>query len=178
MPVKRRTDKRRSELTEDEADWLRGGDGGHDQKYFSTSDDLAALWREFADDIVKEHIATSPGTRPERWWSYSAPEPRRRLGGIGTPCHERLAHVLRLQLGVPVDWIMADDVSTYELIGSPLEVPALDPAKPPMYESEAAYLQRLELLQPGERKRLTPKDFNRQSVIDILGIEFEEDSEG
>jgi hypothetical protein len=171
MPTTR-TRRRRThrELTDDENDWLRGGAGGSDQKYFWTHDDFAALWREFADDIVDKHVAASPGTRPHRWWGFSAPERRRRLGGIGTPRHQDTPVFLCHELGVPLDWIWDDSEEWYRLNGT-----LLDLADPPIYESQAAYLERLELLLPGERKRLKPKDFKPQSVIDILGIELEDD---
>jgi hypothetical protein len=178
MPVKRRTaGKRRRELSQGESNWLNSGVGDVDQKYLWSHDDLAALWREFVDEIVAEHVVASPGTRPLRWWQFSAPEPRRRVGGVGTPCHERLAYVLQHHLGVPWDWIFHDDIDMYMRIGSPLGVPALDPANPPTYESEAAYLERLELFLPDEREQLKPKDFKPEYVVDILGIEFDEDDD-
>jgi hypothetical protein len=132
------------------------------------------LWGMFGAGITDEHVEQYPGTRPARWWQFDAPEPRRRVGGTGTPCHERLADVLRLTLGVPTDWITRSDVETYNLTGTPLDVPALDPADPPTYESEAAYLERLSLFAPGERKRLKPRDFKPESVIDILGLTIDD----
>jgi hypothetical protein len=151
------------------------GDGGSEQVYFSTPDELAALWLEFAEDIVKGHVATSPGTRPTRWWQFDAPEPRRRLGGIGTPCHERLAHVFRLYLGLPQDWITEGTLATYRAIDRPLEVPALSLIDPPMYEAQSTYLERLGLLDASERKRLKPRDFEPEPVTDY--IDFESESE-
>jgi hypothetical protein len=38
---------------------------------------LAAVWADHGDAIVAEHVAEHPGSRPHRWWQYSAPEPRR-----------------------------------------------------------------------------------------------------
>ena len=35
---------------------------------------------------------------------------------------------------------------------------------PPLYESEAAYLRRHELLSPAERKRLKPEDYEPETV--------------
>lgn len=134
------------------------------------------LWRMYEAEITAEHIAEYPGTRPLRWWQFDAAEPRRRLGGIGTPCHERLAHKLRLYLGVPLDWIMEDDVAIYRKINLPLDMPALDLKDPPTYESEATYLQRLKLLAAGERKRLKPADFEPEPITDY--IDFSEDDPG
>ncbi len=39
-----------------------------------------------------------------------------------------------------------------------------DPADLPRYESEAAFLKRLELLLPGEERRLRPKDYEPEAV--------------
>jgi hypothetical protein len=74
MPVKRRVSKRRVPLEEDAEQWLRGEPCGFFQ--FKRKEQLAALWAEHGDAIVAEHVAKYPGTRPHRWWQYSAPEPR------------------------------------------------------------------------------------------------------
>ena len=41
---------------------------------------------------------------------------------------------------------------------------AIDPDDPPRYESEASYLQRLDLLLPGELERLTEADFEPELI--------------
>jgi hypothetical protein len=41
---------------------------------------------------------------------------------------------------------------------------AFDPARPPLFEAEAAYLARHGLLTPAERARLTVADFAPQAV--------------
>src|SRR5678815_4034703 len=102
MPIKRRTDKRRPDLPEGAIDWLHGGNGLAGGWFYldaGSEDGLTALWRAHADEIVAEHVAEYLGTRPRRWWDYDAPEPRQRLGGIGTPCHEVLAHRPAYELG-------------------------------------------------------------------------------
>lgn len=102
--------------------------------------------------------------------AHDAPEPRRRLGGTGTPCHECLAYVVHYAYGVPTSWIKRG-------VDTDLGVPAIDPANPPIYESEGAYLERLSLLLPGERRQLLPVDFEPQSVIEILGLDAQEPKE-
>ena len=166
MPVKRRAGKRRPDLPTEAVDWLHDGTGGA-WIYFVTEEEKLDLWREFEDEVVAEHISEWPGTRPERWWEFSAPEPRRRVGGVGTPSHERLAHVLDLHYGVPASWVTCDEVKSYKL-----GVPPLNPADPPMYESEATYLARLNLLLPGERGQLNDEDFSPESVAEILGLDI------
>ncbi|HEY2781081.1 MAG TPA: hypothetical protein VGI90_09895 [Steroidobacteraceae bacterium] len=170
MPVKRRTHKRRTELSPESEDWLHGEDEGDAFAHLHTRDDLRNLWRSYEEEILQEWIAESPGTRPARWWELSAPEPRRRLGGVGTPSSERLAYVESYTLGVPDSWVSDDDLDAYKLIGSPLNVPAIDPRDPPQFESQAMYLKRLDLLQSGER-RLARTHFEPESIIDIMGMD-------
>jgi hypothetical protein len=158
MPVKRRSVKRREALPDEAADWLNGGGGGT-WVYFQSPDELVELWREIGAEIVARHAAAAPGSRPDRWWQHDAPGPRQRIGGIGTPCHERLAHGLRLHRGVPVDWITEALAADFARMSKPLGVPAVDPANPPKYESSATYLDRHGLLLPGERRRLRAADF-------------------
>jgi hypothetical protein len=166
MTRPRRQRARAADVSPERLDWLRGGAGGEDEQFCSIPEEFAALWHGYEEQIVGEHIAEQPGTRPLRWWEFSAPEPRRRVGGVGTPCHEHLAHVEHYVFGVPDQWI--SDIETYRRMGMPLTVPALDPDDAPLYESEASYLERLKLLAPGERRRLKPEDFEPESVIDIL----------
>ena len=113
---------------------------------------LAAFWREHEQEVLRWHIRHWPGTRPARWWQFSAPEPRRRLGGIGTPLHECTAYGLSLHYGIPDGWRRVGD---YFTSGTPI-----DPADPPAFESEAAFLARHnKLFLPGESERLCPRDF-------------------
>jgi hypothetical protein len=77
-----------------------------------------ALWRDHGDSIVDEHVEEFLGTRPERWWEYSAPrsprgtypgsfcdgklsEPRQRISGVGKPVHEAICVVPRFPFGIP-----------------------------------------------------------------------------
>ncbi len=165
MTRPRRARDRADELTDTEWNFINDGPLDQadqmellalraDQPNGKTGRTLKAIWRDHADDVIEAWIETRPGTRPSCWWRFDAREPRRRLGGTGTPAHERLAYVRRLARGVPVDWIMPADVETYAAIGQPLDVPAVDPADPPTFESEATYLRRLGLLLPGEAKRI------------------------
>src|SRR4051794_17065283 len=124
------------------------------------------LWAEHGQSIVAEWIADRPGTRPTYWWRYEAPGPRVRCGGIGTPSHESLANVLWPHLGVPRDWITDGILSTYVRLGSDLGVPAIDPHAPPLFESQATFLERYRLLLPGERHRLSEADFKPERITD------------
>ena len=191
MPVKKRFDKHRAELPAEAVDWLHDGKGGS-WVYWQLPEDLAELWREHAEAIVAEYVAEFPGTRPVRWWEYSAPRakpgeyqcragfrpelpsPRRRLGGTGTPKFEVLGVVPCFWCGVPVDWITRREVAFYSGLPrreSPFLGVAIDADDPPMFESAAAYLQRHGLLLAGERRRLKPVDFEPESVRDLIEID-------
>jgi len=78
------------------------------------------------------------------------PEPRRRVGGTGgCPTHEGLS------LGVPDGWLDDD----------------FDPTDPPLYESQAAYLARHELLTNTERRTLAtmPEAFQPENILAFIG---------
>jgi hypothetical protein len=141
------------------------------------------LWDIHHEVVIAEHVKEFPGTRPKLWWDFSAPrwldsdhdlpEPRNRLGGIGTPAHEVLNWMPRFLLGIPLDWINASDVDYYggtmrHVVTGQLVNPkpagsftgvAIDEDDPPLYESEAAYLDRHGLFLTGEEKRLKTADF-------------------
>jgi hypothetical protein len=106
------------------------------------------------------------------------PEPRKRIGGIGTPAHECLAFVPSYDRGIPDRWISAWDVSYYngrstDIHGKKIgekyteghfPFDAINRADPPVFESEASYLKRLDLLLPGEEARLSPSDFDDERI--------------
>jgi hypothetical protein len=158
MPVRKRFEKRRQMLGDDAADWLRGGDGGA-WIYFQTADELAALWHDHGG----------------------------RIQGIGVPKYEALAHGPAFHVGVPDMWVSAWEVSYYngrsvDVHGKPIGTEyaeghfpylAIDPKDPPMYESEAAFLDRRGLFLPGERRRLKRADFALESILDIFDLELD-----
>jgi hypothetical protein len=112
--------------------------------------DLETIWQANRNDIVTAWINEAPGTRPHAWWTYDAPEPRRRLRGTGSPISSATS------LGVPKYW-------SDEAIYGPGVIP-VDPGDPPRFESEATYLKRHGLLFPGEAKHLTKADFDTEIV--------------
>ena len=103
---------------------------------------MRSLWEQSRDAILAGWIRKRPGTRPTAWWLYDAPrgpgrnraEPRLQLSGIGRSFGTDAT-------GMPTGWYSAD------------------PAEPPTFESQAAYLDRHALLVPGERRRLRVADF-------------------
>jgi len=137
----------------------------------------ADLWAAHGDEVVASWASRHPGTRPRLWWQHSAPrwsapashagkyytpalpEPRQRLGGIGTPAHEVLSLVPHWPFGVPTSWITPWQAEYY---GPNFKGVPIDPIDPPVYESQAAYLQRHGLLLDGEI--LPPDAFDPEIV--------------
>jgi hypothetical protein len=195
MGTSRQTTPRRgTTIGDSDADrWLRGEEvGGFFE--FRPEAELEALWRERCDDIVAEYVDDYPGQRPQRWWEYSAPrsprgtykgcaydgelpEPRKRLGGIGTPAYEVLNYMPSFQFGLPTIWISPTDVDYYNREGlfkhvapnpnsaGPFTGVAIDSNDPPIFESEASYLDRHGLFLPGEKKRLKKSDFEPETML-------------
>jgi hypothetical protein len=117
---------------------------------------VAQMWRELGAQIVQEHVKEWPGSRPKCWWKHNAPEPRRRVGGVGEPGRKDLSYGRPYSWSWPTVW-----PAGAVIIGGPLEA---DPKNPPKFESEATYLRRLGLLLPGEAERLTPADFEAEAI--------------
>ncbi len=181
MPRKRRNPKtRRAEVPAGMIDFLSDREPESPWWYFNTDDELRAAWNEVRDEILGEWTATSPGTRPSFWWRFDAPrqplgtfegcnfdgklpEPRRRLGGIGTPSHECLAYKPHYDFGLPAHWVNQWESDYYNSDGD-FEGVAIDHEDPPRYESEASYLERHGLFRPGEKKRLRKADFEPELI--------------
>ena len=144
------------------------------EKFFILEKSIREAWEFAGESLLAEWVETRPGTRPPGWWRFEAPsEVRNRMGGVGTPAHEVLAHAARFDRGVPVDWVEADDVEYYngravDTEGEPIgtefaegDFPheAYDPDDPPRFESEPAFLRRRGLLLPGELERIPAEAF-------------------
>lgn len=116
------------------------------------------LWQKRRDGILSEWANTRPGRRPFAWWAYDSSEPRRRLGGTGTAAHDVLNYLPAYRFGIPAAWIATRDFQLFKRL-TEKGAQVIDPADPPLFESEPAYLERLGLLTDAERTRLTPADF-------------------
>jgi hypothetical protein len=177
MPVRKRIDKRRQEITDQHEAWLHGADMGCGLIPYSPRDELATLWETHSERIIAEHVTSYPGTRPARWWEYVAREPRQRLDGIGTPASDVLAYKPTFSFGLPAVWITQRDVKYYggtavDIHGAPVgdlyprdfKGVAIDPNDPPRFESQAAYLKRHGLFLAGEERRLRKADWEAEIV--------------
>jgi hypothetical protein len=128
------------------------------------------------------------GSWPGWWLDGKLPEPRLRLSGVGTAVFEVLAHVPEYDYGLPVRWVECWMAHYYngnalDIHGKPIGtnhkpgdfkgVP-IDPDNPPVYEAQAAYLERHGRLLPGERRRLRKVDLKPEMVLPELVGEDEE----
>ena len=144
------------------------------EEFFFPERQVHEAWELAGESLLAEWIETRPGTRPPGWWRLEAPsEVRNRVGGTGTPAHEVLAYAAHFDRGVPVYWVTADDVEWYngrarDVEGELIELgysegdfphEAYDPDDPPRFESEPAFLKRLELLRRGELERIPAEAF-------------------
>jgi hypothetical protein len=177
MPVRKRKDLRRAEVTDEHEAWLRSDDKAAGFVKYAPDDELAALWAAHSERIVAEHVAAHPGSRPERWWKFQSPEPRRRLGGTGTPAFEVLAYKPFYWYGLPAVWIEPWMVKYYsgtavDIHGAPVgslypkdfKGVAIDANDRPRFESQASFLKRLGLFLPGEERRLRKADWVAETV--------------
>ena len=97
------------------------------------------LWLDVADEAVEEWTRHYPGTRPRRWWLFSAPELRRITG----------------------PFTVINGAGRCQPTGIPYGSPT-DPTRLPKVESEAGFLERLGLWLPGERARVSDADLEPQ----------------
>ncbi len=181
MPTKRtrRARNRRAEVPPNVIALLNDREPENAVKYFMTDNELRAAWNQIKDEVLAGWIEELPGTRPLHWWRFSAPEPRRRLGGTGTPSHEVLADTPWYIFGIPASWVSRWQADFYNgrardihghRIGTEYEEGhfagvAIDANDPPEYEAEASFLERHALFLPGERERLGAADFEPEAVL-------------
>ena len=157
MPRKKKVIGKRTPVTAEVLNYLQDQDTGSSLDVFLIQGNgklRAKLWQEYSEDILQDWIAQKPCSRPEHWWTYDAPKDkklmagthwantypvqRKKLSGVGCPDFVKTpAYLPRFNKGLPVEW------HDY------------DAAAPPVFESEAAYLQRFNLLKEAEIKYLT-----------------------
>ena len=149
MSVRKRAIPRREqpdlELTSERAIDLICGFPLYPANPFRDDEHRARVWRRHeaailagARDIEPGLKTYEPGTRPVAWWSYSAPEPRRQVSGP-----RGLELTVDLYRGIPAIW-----PDRPERLGV-------------VFETERAYLERLDLLLPGEEEEL--EDIDRRA---------------
>jgi hypothetical protein len=147
-----------------------------------------AVWRATKSLILTDWIKTKPCTRPWAFWDLDVTEIRRRVGGIGDLFNDWEDYgPYECYYGIPSAWVTAWDVESYngkaldihgKIIPSPWKDGdftrvAVDPKNPPTFESEAAYLDRHDLLTPAEKRHLE----KHPELMEPERVEFEEDEE-
>jgi hypothetical protein len=157
MPRKLRVNKAKAQLSDLQWDFLCGRPLPKQSfEAFAIEIDFnknnRELWESHRDVVLAEHVKENPGTRPALFWQYDAlrlpigtfpgahydgelPEPRKRIGGTGTPAYEVTSIGPGFSYGIPDIWV------------------GIDPDDPPIFESQAAFLKRHGLLFAGEEKR-------------------------
>ena len=112
-----------------------------------TREEIVAAWAEIGGQILSDWIAEKPGSRPWAWWHLHPEYRRDRIDGRPHPFSDTArkariektereypgssADAMSLNFGKPRIWIVWDDFDA-------------------VYESEAAFLRRNNLLTPGE----------------------------
>jgi hypothetical protein len=138
---------------------------------------LRSIYDAVSERLIADWIKRYPGTRPSGWWEWTATEPRQRIGGTGSLMSDFLAYAPEFHFGMATRWACEAliqkgwpnvSVNSMPAHWAPIEALSsaipFDPADPPLFESEATYLQRLNLLLPGERKLLGPEDFEPEAA--------------
>lgn len=155
---------------------------------------LREAWDVARNLILEEWREEFPGTRPTQWWEFDAPrvsdetlmswgytpkmylwraderpaDPRRRVGGTGSPDFEHFNVTPTFEKGIPSGWIDTFDTLYYrgrafdvqglavgqKYIGNDFRGIAVDRSNPPTFESEAEYLRRHDLLTSAEQQYL------------------------
>ena len=107
-----------------------------DPRYaFDDAEHMRRCWQLNRDALLVLWIQQHPGTRPRIWWAVDSPEPRQRTDGGVHPFNEP-----------------EYKGSTATHYGYPRYTDAHCPAHS-AYESDRQYLERLDLLLPGEVER-------------------------
>jgi hypothetical protein len=88
--------------------------------------------------------------------------------------HEISAYAPSFSYGIPNNWFEVPERPAGLQMGEFLDAhyaelarrcAPINPDDPPLFESQATYLERHGLLLPGERRRLTKQDFEPEKVI-------------
>ena len=140
MPRKRKVGRQKTEYPVEARIFLETGNFGESFEIYlmlRSQEKIKNMWNSFRDDILADWIKQKPGSRPHGWWTHDSPGLRRRIG-------EK----------------KSDDFHPGEVYVRGILVHE----KGVHYESQAEYLSRINLLFPGEREKLTPKDFEPEVV--------------
>jgi hypothetical protein len=125
---------------------------------------LRELWGRARGEVITGWTKDRPGTRPAAWWRLDAPrqllgthsgafydgklpQPREQLSGAGCDASLISAYMPSYKSGLPTSWA------------------GFEASDPPVFESQAAYLKRHNLLTAGELRVLTASDYERTEAL-------------
>ena len=125
---------------------------------------LRELWGRARGEVITGWLRDHPGTRPAVWWRLDAPrqllgthggcffdgklqQPRKQLSGAGCDASAISAYMPSYKSGLPKCWAGREE------------------GDPPVFESQAAYLQRHGLLTPHEVRVLAAGDYERTEAL-------------
>lgn len=145
---------------------------------------IKAAWQQIGDTVTRDFIKQHPCTRPWGWWHFDAPrwddsfgdcwyhgalpEPRLRIGGSGRPSFESMGDVPSFSFGLPDSWPKQIDVECG--LAKKRDVP--DPDDPPIFESQASFLRRHDLLTSAEKGWLKkhPEALTPEQIVYTKGF--------
>lgn len=151
-------------------------------------DGLRAIWESNKNKIITDWIKKTPCTRPWAFWEFDVKEIRRRIGGIGDLFHDWGDYTPHeCYFGIPGAWVSAFDEAYYngkaldvfgKVIPSPFkdgdfQKTAYDPNDLPVFESEAAHLERHGFLTTTEKTYLK----KYPELMEPEKIEFDDDED-
>jgi len=110
------------------------------------------MWEENKKGLMPQWQKDNPCKRPFSWWRFEAPGPRLMVGGKGVRADEKCNYKQHFVFGTPKYWLEFDEKN------------------PPMFEAQATYLQRNDLLSAREVKIISGNAdlLKPETIFDIL----------
>jgi hypothetical protein len=172
MPRRRRIEKAKPHAEISDAAWaylndLPIPDGDGETKFailmleVGDGEALRELWDRARGEVLAGWVK---GTRPAVWWRFEAPrqllgthggcfydgklpQPRKQISGAGCDASLISAYMPSYESGLPKAWA------------------GFEEGDPPVFESQAAYLRRHNLLTAGDLRVLTASDYERTEAL-------------
>ena len=120
---------------------------------FRTDAEQAIAWHDLRDELLEQWIQDKPFTRPDVWWRYDAPELRRCTNGVHPFDRPAFIDYCREWEAIyPDSNITECTKKTWYGVPCIWGPPELDGTAE--FETERAYLERLDLLTDHERQLL------------------------
>jgi hypothetical protein len=144
--VRKRIPKRRSPLkkiTKEQLEHLIQGWVMFGPEFpFRSEEHRRRTWEICREGILEEY---RPGLRPRAWWQYEAPEPRRLFSGTSVSVDPDSGEMFEFTPSLST----VPDRRFWSWYGRPQLLGSQDQ---PIWETQLAYLERLNLARPGERQ--------------------------